>query len=396
MSLTDMKIKKAKGKPKPYKLSDGGGLFLLVKPGGSKLWQQKYRINGKEKLLSHGPYPEISLKQAREKRDEARELIAEDRDPAVQKKLDEIAKETQKRSTFRLLAEEYLEHMEERNLAQSTMTKKKWYLLTLAEPIHNRPVAEITPAECLHMLKRIERRGRRESAKKLCGEVSAVFRYAVSTLRAETDPTWAIRDALLPPQVKNRAAILDEKEFGKLLREIENFQGYQITKDAMMFQIYTMTRPGEVRGAAKQEFDLEKDAWTVPIERMKMRREHVVPLSRQAKALVELNWPNVDGVELIFPSLVSNRRRLSENTFNSALRRMGYGKEEVTAHGFRSTASTILNERGFDPEVIEAALAHVDKNSVRRIYNRTTYWDRRAVLMQEWADLVDEFRRSAN
>ena len=271
------------------------------------------------------------------------------------------------------------------------MKKKRWFLLDLASPLHNRPINEITSAELLYLLKSIEKSGRRETAKKMRGAISAVFRLAVVTLRAESDPTFALKDALIPPKVVSRAAITDEKKFGALLRDMEEFTGWRITIDAMKFQILTMTRPGEVRGVKKQEIDLEKRIWTVPIERMKMRREHLIPLSDQALEIVKENWPEIEGVELLFPSLISNRKWLSENAFNSALRRMGYQKEEVTAHGFRATASTILNSRAFEPDVIEAALAHQDKNVIRRTYNRATYWDQRVKLMQDWADLVDEF-----
>lgn len=281
--------------------------------------------------------------------------------------------------------------MKERDLAPTTMKKKRWFLLDLASPLHNRPINEITSAELLYLLKSIEKSGRRETAKKMRGAISAVFRLAVVTLRAESDPTFALKDALIPPKVVSRAAITDEKKFGALLRDMEEFTGWRITIDAMKFQILTMTRPGEVRGVKKQEIDLEKRIWTVPIERMKMRREHLIPLSDQALEIVKENWPEIEGVELLFPSLISNRKWLSENAFNSALRRMGYQKEEVTAHGFRATASTILNSRAFEPDVIEAALAHQDKNVIRRTYNRATYWDQRVKLMQDWADLVDEF-----
>lgn len=215
---------------------------------------------------------------------------------------------------------------------------------------------------------------------------------AVVTMRAENDPTFALKDALFPPKMVSRAAITDEAKFGQLLRDLDAYTGWRITVEALKFQILTMTRPGEVRGAKKQEFDLEKRIWTIPVERTKMRREHLVPLSDQALQIVKGNWPEIEGVALIFPSLISNRKWISENAFNSALRRMGYTKEEVTAHGFRATASTILNTRGFDPEVIEAALAHQDKNAIRRTYNRSTYWEQRIILMQDWADLVDDFR----
>lgn len=373
-------------------MGDGGGLFLLVKPGGGKLWQQKYRFLGKEKLLSHGPYPEVSLAQAREKRDAAKALLAENRDPGVQKKLDKVVAETQARTTFQLIAEEHLSNMEDRDLAPTTLAKNTWLLMKLAEPLHKRPISEITPAEVLHLLKGVERSGRRETARRLRSMMSGVFRYAIVTLRAERDPTEALKGAIQPPKVVNQPAITDEGEFGAFLRALEEFTGYHVTKAALKFQILTMARPGEVRGARVDEFDLERRTWTLSPERMKMRREHVVPLSDQAMEIVEAAWPQVEGVTLLFPSVLSNRRQLSENTFNSALRRMGYEKHEATAHGFRSTASTILNERGFDPEVIEAALAHQDKNEIRRAYNRATYFEQRGLLLQAWANLTDELR----
>jgi integrase len=392
LALSEFKISKSKPKDKPYKLYDSLGLFLLVNPNGSKLWRQKYSHLGKERLLALGSYPAVSLAKARKKREETRELIVEGVDPAVHKKLEEIEAATNARTTFKLVAEDYLISVEDRELAPSTMKKKRWFLLDLASPIHNRPINEITSAELLHMLKAIEKSGRRETAKKLRATISAVFRYAIVTLRAENDPTFAIRDALLAPKVTPRPAITDEKEFGALLRSLDEFTGWPATADALKFQILTCTRPGEVRGAKTHEFDLDQNKWTVPAERMKMRREHQVSLSNQAMEIVRRNWPTTEGVELIFPSLISNRKWMSENAFNSALRRMGFAKEEVTAHGFRATASTILNSKGHNPDVIEAILAHQDTNSIRRTYNRTTYWDQRVMLMQHWADMCDEFR----
>ncbi|MGJ5619450.1 tyrosine-type recombinase/integrase [Sulfitobacter sp. MF3-043] len=387
-----MKIRKSKSRDKPYKLSDSNGLFLLVKPNGAKLWQQKYRHFGKERLLSHGPYPGITLAQARQRRDEARALLADGGDPSVQKRLDQIEAETQARTTFILVAEEFIQQARDRELAEATMRKKIWHVHTLAEVLHYRPINEITSAEILHLLKKVERSGRRETAKKLRGTLSAIFRLAIVTLRAENDPTQAVKGALLPVKVTHRSAITDEKVFGQFLRDLDAYTGTGVIKDALLFQILTMTRPGEVRGAKQQEFDLNAATWTIPAERMKMRRDHVVPLSTQALELVRQNWIDVKGVELIFPSLNSNRKWLSENAFNSAMRRMGYSKEEVTAHGFRATASTILNTHGFEGDVIEAALAHQDQNAIRRTYNRTTYWDQRTDLMQAWADLVEKLR----
>ena len=209
MALSDLKIRKAKKLEKPYKLSDASGLFLLVKPNGSKLWQQKYRYNGKERLLSHGPYPDVSLAQARQKRDEARALLSNGTDPSIQKRLDHIEAETQSRTTFLLVAEEYLQMAYDRELADATMRKKLWHIHTLAEPLHNRPINEISPAEILHLLKSIERSGRRETTKKLRGTLSGVFRLSIVTLRADNDPTYAVKGALLPVKVTNRAAITD-------------------------------------------------------------------------------------------------------------------------------------------------------------------------------------------
>ncbi len=394
MALSDFKISKAKPRDRAYKLYDSFGLFLQVNPGGSKLWRQKYTFFGKEKLLSHGPYPRVTLAQARQKRDEVRELLLEGIDPSTKRKLDKINAETMARTTFKLIAEEYIENMDERGRAPATMAKKDWILMDLAKPLHNRPINEITSAEVLYLLKAIEKSGRRETAKKMRSELSAVFRLAIVTLRCENDPTVAVKDALLPPKIKPRAAIIDEEVFGQLLRDFDEYTGWRIIIEVLTFQILTMTRPGEVRGAKKQEFDLEKRTWTIPAERMKMRREHKIPLSDQALKIVEDNWPEIEGADLIFPSLVSNRKWLSENAFNSALRRMGYTKDEVTAHGFRATASTILNTRGFNPEVIEAALAHQDQNQIRRTYNRATYFDQRAKLMQDWANLMDGFREN--
>jgi hypothetical protein len=255
MALSDLKIRKARPKPKPYKLADAGGLFVLVKPNGSKLWQQKYRHLGKERLLSHGQYPEVSLAEARKLRDAAKKTLNDGGDPSVQKRLERIEAETQARNTFLLVEEEYLQMAYDRELADATMRKKIWHVHTLATELHHRPIREITAAEVLHVLKRIEQSGRRETAKKLRGTISGVFRHAVVTLRADNDPTQVIKGSLLPVKVTNRAAITDEKQFGQFLRDLDEYSGAGVIKDAILFQILTMTRPGEVRGAKQQEFD---------------------------------------------------------------------------------------------------------------------------------------------
>ena len=391
MPLSDLQIRKAKQRDKVYRLSDGSGLHLAVKPSGSKLWQLRYRYLGKEKTLSIGQYPVISLADARRKRDEAKLLISEGKDPSIEKQLTQIDVETKARMTFKEVADEYYDNLVDRGLAVATLRKKRWHIEDLAKSLHKRPIDQITAAELLHLLKPIERSGRRETAKKLRSTISAIFRLAMVTMRATADPSAALKDALLPPKVKGRSAITDEKEFGQLLRRLDEYTGWPVIPAAMKFQILTCTRPGEARGARLHEFDLENRTWTIPPERMKMRRELKIPLSSQAFNIVMENWSEIKGVELLFPSLISNRKLLSENAFNTVLRRLGYSGDEVTAHGFRVTASTILNSREFNPDVIEAALAHQDTNAIRKTYNRTTYWDQRVELMQVWADLCDKF-----
>jgi integrase len=394
MSLNHFDIQNAKPDAKPYKLADGGGLFLLIQPNGSKLWRLKYRYLGTERSLSFGPYPVVSLADARTKRDEAKKLISEGVDPAVRKKLNRIAAETAARNTFGAVAEEYLENLRERGAAEATIAKNKWLLEDLASPIANRPVAEITPAELLHLLKLVEKSGRRETARRLRGIMGTVFRYAVVTLRANSDPTFALRGALLPPNTKSRAAITDEKRLGALLRSIDDFDGYPTIRAALQFLALTFARPGEVRGATRDEFNFEKSVWRISAARTKTRKPHDVPLSRQALAVVQDVWPLSGNFTLVFPSIISKKTPLSENTFNSTLRRLGYGHDEMSAHGFRSSASTILNENGFNPDVIETALGHQNQNSIRRTYNRAIYWPERIALMQKWADMLDAFRLS--
>lgn len=392
MALSEFSLRQAKPREKPYKLADGGGLHLAVQPGGSKLWRLKYRFGGKENVLSFGPYPLITLAEARQKRDAAKRLLLEGKDPAAQRKLDQIAAETSARTTFGLIAEEYIDRMKAKDAAPATIEKTTWLLQDLASPLSKRPIKDVTAAEILHVLQRIEKSGRRETARRLRGVIGSVFRYAVVTLRASGDPTTALYGALLPPKVKGRAAITDEREVGALLQAIDDYDGWPTITAALKFLMLTCVRPGEVRGAARSELDLNKAVWRIPAERMKMRQPHDVPLSRQALTVLEDIWPLSEGAALVFPSIRSKHRPLSDNAFNAALRRMGYDKDEVTAHGFRVTASSLLNSRGHDPDVIEAVLAHQDSNAIRRTYNRATYWHQRVVLMQSWADLLDELR----
>lgn len=392
MALSFLAVTNARAQNKPYKISDGDGLHLLIQPNGHKFWRFRYRFAGTEKMLALGKFPITSLADARSRRDEARKLLEAGTDPSVQKKLDKIAAATAARNTFGLIADEYVANMVATNAAAATVSKNTWLLKDLAAPISNRPIAEITPAEILDLLKRVEKSGRRETARRLRGIISSVFRFAIVTLRANNDPTYALKGALLRPNTRPRAAIVDEQAFGALLRSIDLFDGWPTIGAALKFCALTCARPGEVRGATRAEINFDKAVWRISAERTKMRRPHDVPLSHQALGVLRDIWPMSDYGELIFPSIRSNRKPLSENAFNAAIRRLGYGPDEMTAHGFRSSGSTILNGRGFNPDVIEALLGHQNENTVRRAYNRATYWPERVALMQTWADMLDEFR----
>jgi integrase len=392
MPLSDVAIRKTKPREKPFKLADGGGLHLLVQPSGAKLWRLKYRVAGKEKLLSLGPYPTTPLVVARRKREEAKQQLAQGTDPAVQKKLDKIGAASSANSTFGAIAREVLSNKEQSGAASATMDKNRWLLEYLAAPLADRPISQITAAEILHLLKHVEKTGRRETARRLRGAIGSVFRYAIVTLRATSDPTTATHGALLAPQVQHRAAITDEWRLGALMRSIDEFDGWPSLRAALQFLALTFARPGEVRGAARSEIDLKNAVWRIAPERMKMRQPHDIPLSRQAMRVLEDIWPLSEYSDLVFPSIRSNRKPLSDNAFNSALRRMGYAQDEMTAHGFRASASTVLNSRGYNADVIEAALGHQDENEIRRVYNRSKYWPERVKLMGDWADLLDAFR----
>jgi integrase len=395
MPLTQFKIVNATAKEKPTKLSDGQGLHLQVQPSGAKLWRFRYRFAGKENMIGFGAFPTISLADARSKRDQARKLLADGVDPAAKKKLDRIATINAANNTFAAVAAEYIERMEANGAAESTLIKNRWMLQDLAAPLANLPIADIVPAQVLDVLKRIEKSGRRETARKLRSTIGSVFRYAIITQRATTDPTSALRGALLKPIVKHRAAITDERQLGALMCAIDEYDGWATIRAALQLLALTMARPGDIRGMRRSEIDFDKAVWRIPETRMKMRRPHDVPLSRQAVAILEEIWPVSDFGELVLPSVRSVQKPLSENALNTALRRMGYASDDMSAHGFRSAASTMLNERGVNPDVIEAALAHQDQNAIRRAYNRATYWPERVDLMQTWGNMLDDFRRSA-
>ena len=394
MALNDAAIRAIKTTGEKQKFSDEGGLQLWVSEKGTKTWRFAYRFHGKQKDVVLGQYPAVGLSEARKRRNDAKTQLANGNDPGQQKKIDKLTKAIANATTFKAVAEEYLERQAREGRAETTLAKNR-YLLELAYPgIGNRPISQIKAAEIVAILQHLERRGTLEAAKRVRATIGAVIRYAIATSRAEADPTTALRNAVIAPKVTHRAAITDAVAFGGLLRAIEAFDGQPTTKAALRLLPLVFTRPSELRLAEWKEFDLGNAIWIIPANRTKMRREHSVPLSRQALAILrELHALTGQG-RLLFPGLRVVTRPISENTMNAALRRLGYSKEEVTSHGFRTTASTLLNESGkFSPDAIERALAHQDPDAVRRVYNRSGYWKERVEMAQWWSDYVDTLRK---
>ncbi|MEI9905138.1 MAG: integrase arm-type DNA-binding domain-containing protein [Asticcacaulis sp.] len=393
MALSDMTIRNAKPAEKPYKLYDDGGLFLLVATSGGKLWRLKYRVGGKEKLLAIGSYPAISLKDARERRDDARKLLASDIDPGADKKRRAVAATIAAGNTFKSVADEFIAKREKDGLAETTVNKAKWFLSILDADIGNRPMSEIEPHELLASLKKIEKLGNNETAKRVRAFADQVFRYAIISGHAKSNPAVGLGEALVSAKVTHHAALVDPKAVGGLLRAIEGYDGHVTTKLALRLAPHLFVRPGELRHAEWSEFDFDATVWRIPPEKMKMREEHVVPLSRQALAILDEASDVKHHSRYVFPAIRTWLRPMSENTLNAALRRLGYGSDEMTGHGFRSTASTLLNEsKKWSPDAIERALAHKDKNDVRGIYNRSPYWAERVEMAQWWSDYLDELR----
>lgn len=394
--LLNTKISQAKGRDRDYKLSDSGGLYLLVRTTGAKLWRMNYRFAGKQKSLALGVYPTITLADARERRDAARKLLANGADPSVTRRLEKIAAAAGGNS-FREVAEELLNKRGREGLADITLQKNRWLLVPAYETFGDRPVGEVTAPELLHALRKFEARGRYDSARRLRTVAGMVFRYAIATGRATRDISLDLRGALITPKAKHRAAITKPAEVGALLRSIDGYTGQPTTRIALQLSALLFVRPGELRYARWREFDLPEKIWRIPAETMKMDRPHRVPLANQAIAIIrELQKITGEG-EFLFHAITSVRRAMSENTLNSALRRLGYTKEEVTAHGFRTTASTLLNEMGrWNKDAIERQLAHQEQDDVRRAYmHAAEFWPERVAMMQVWADYLDQLRSGA-
>ncbi|WP_035422961.1 tyrosine-type recombinase/integrase [Asticcacaulis benevestitus] len=395
MALSDSAIRNAKPADKPYKVYDDGGLFLLISPAGGKLWRLKYRYGGKEKLLSFGGYPDVSLKDARERRDAARKLLAADIDPGAEKKRKAVAATIAAGNTFKSVADAFIAKREKDGLAETTVTKAKWFLSILEADIGKRPMSEIEPHEILASLKKIEKLGNNETAKRVRAFADRVFRYAIISGYAKHNPAVGLGEALVSPKVTHHAALLDPAAVGGLLRAIDGYDGHVTTKLALRLAPHLFVRPGELRHAEWAEFDFTAAVWRIPGEKMKMREEHAVPLSRQAIAILDEASDVKHHSKYVFPAIRTWLRPMSENTMNAALRRLGYSSEEMTGHGFRTTASSLLNEsKRWSPDAIERALAHKDKNEVRGIYNRSPYWAERVEMAQWWSDYLEELKGS--
>lgn len=394
MPLTDTACRNAKATNNPQKLSDGGGLFLLVQPNGSKLWRLAYRYAGKQKLISFGAYPAVPLSDARAGRDQAKRLLAQGIDPSAQRKADQrdlVAKGT---NTFRAIAEELLHKHEREGRTAATIHKQRWMLEFAFPIIGNLPITSITPPQLLEALRTVEIRGRYETARRLRSTAGMVFRYAIATGRAERDISIDLRGALITPKVKHRATMVEPKQIGALLRAIDSFDGQPTTLAALRLAPLLFVRPGELRASEWTEFDLEVREWCIPAEKMKMRRPHRVPLSKQAISIIRDLHKITGTSKYLFPSVRSWHRPISDNTLNAALRRLGYAKEEITAHGFRAMAATRLNEMGkWSRDAIERQLAHQEENAVRRAYvHSAEFWQERVAMMQAWADYLDSLR----
>ncbi len=395
MALNDMKIRTAKPKEKFYKLTDGDGLYLHVTEKGGKLWRFRYRFDGKEKLLALGSYPEITLLDARQRRDEARRQLANKIDPGAVRKAQKQSS-IQETETFEVIAREWHDRFKSTWSEGHAATIKDRMERDLFPWIGKRPIAEIKAPELLAAMRRVESRGALETAHRIRTIGGQVFRYAVATGRAERDISLDLRGALPQPQEKHRAAITEPLEVAKLLRSIEDYSGSFVVKCALKIAPLVFVRPGELRHMEWTELDFENAQWNIPAGKMKMKEPHLVPLSDQAiKILKELQ--GLTGTSrYVFPSGRSFDRALSDNAILAALRRMGYAKDEMSGHGFRAMARTILDEvLQIRPDFIEHQLAHAVRDPNGRAYNRTAHLNERRKMMQAWADYLDGLKAGA-
>ncbi|ATI03235.1 MAG: integrase [Cycloclasticus sp.] len=396
MPLNALIIKSAKPKDKKYRLSDSGGLYMEVTPSGGKLWRMKYRFLKKEKLLSFGAFPIVTLKEARLYRDEAKSLLSKGIDPSVVKKELKESKLAASKNSFKAVTQEWISKNSTKWSSSNTNNVSKRLEQHVFPHIGNKSISTITAPDLLTVINRIEKTGTIYTAHKTLQNCGQVFRYAMATARCTTDPTTALKGALPPTQPKHHASITDPKKIGALLRAINGYEGNFITQCALKLAPLVFVRPGELRHAEWQEVDIEKAEWRIPAEKMKMKAVHIVPLSKQAIAILEDIYTVTGHGKYVFPSVRTNTRPMSENTVNAGLRRLGYTKEEITGHGFRSMASTLLNEQGWHWDAIERQLAHAERNSIRAAYNYAEHLPERIKMMQHYADYLDGLANGAD
>ena len=388
MALTAIEVKGAKATDKPQKLADGGGMYLLIQPNGSKYWRLDYRFAGKRKTLAIGVYPDVSLLEARDRRDAARKLLTNGADPGDIKKSQKAAVVALTENSFEYVAREWFSthaHNWKENHSSKIIRRLEADIFPW---LGTRPAGEIAAPELLETVRRIQNRGALETAHRALNNCSSVFRYAIATGRAQRDPAADLRGALPPTKEKHHASIIDPKGIGELMRDIEGFKGAFVTRCALRLAPLVFVRPVELRKAEWTEIDLDKAEWRIPAIKMKMNAVHIVPLSTQAVAILREIQPLTGSGKYVFPCERTTLRSMSENTVLGALRRMGYTSEEMTGHGFRSMASTLLNEKGFNRDAIERQLAHAERDGVRAAYNYAEYLPERKRMMQHWADYL--------
>ncbi len=394
MPLTDTAIRNAKPAEKPYKLFDERGLYLEVTPTGGKWWRLKYRFSGKEKRLSLGVYPDVSLKDARARRDEARKLLANGIDPSENRKVQKAVKQDRASNSFEVVAREWFakhtpnwaDHHSDRIIRRLERDIFPW--------IGGKPIADVTAPELLAVVRRIENRGALETAHRALGNCGQVFRYAVATGRAERDPSGDLRGALPPVKGEHFAATTEPKRVAEILRAMDGYEGTLTVRCALRLAPLVFVRPGELRKAEWSDIDLDAAEWRYTVT--KTNTPHIVPLARQAVAILRELHPLTGRGRFVFPGARSVERPMSDNAILAAMRRMGIGKDEMSGHGFRAVARTILDEvLGVRPDYIEHQLAHAVRDPNGRAYNRTAHLPERRKLMQQWADYLDKLKAGA-
>jgi integrase len=395
MALTDVEIRRAKAREKAYRMSDGGGMYLWVTPAGGKLWRWAYAYEGKEKLMSLGKYPEVSLAMVRERHGQARRLLATGIDPMAQRKAEKTAERVAGENSFASVSARWLEHWQHGKSLRHVDSTRRRLAANILPSLGERPIAEIEAPELVAMVKAIESRGARDIAKRALETTGQIFRYGIAHGYAKRNPASDIRPSdILKTTRKLNYARIDAKELAGLLKQIEVYPGTHVTRLAIKLMALTFVRTSELIQAKWTEFDLKTARWDIPAERMKMRTPHIVPLAKQALEILEALQELTGSAEWLFPGDRDPKRAMSNNTILKGLERMGY-KGKMTGHGFRGLASTILHERGYPHEHIELQLAHAPRNAVSAAYNHALHLRSRAKLMQDWADYLEMTQRGA-